>query len=235
MPAAPVEAVPVGLDHQSPIPPQEVDDEAANPRIHLGRGQTVAAAEPKEEMLQLAAGGISRRLARHEPQDLRLAERPPNLFGCGKAAQIGDRASRRGHPDAVATCRNRLSQREGAVEPDPSARSPPARAWNGDVDDPAVGWQEVPELGSAAMAKRCAVAASQHRREPRPLVAQARMAHCVDRTVYPMESSRPDPARDTVLATPALAAGPRSRLRAGEPRSRRSQRPGWRVSRPYHE
>src|SRR5204863_2295521 len=53
---APAMALPaVGLDHQSPIGPQEVDGVRADRDVDLGDGQVVAAADPEHSPLEPAA------------------------------------------------------------------------------------------------------------------------------------------------------------------------------------
>ena len=70
----------------------------------------MAAAEAKEETLQLTACGIGYDLAGGVAQDLGLAERLPNLLGRGNAPEIREGAIGHGHRDAVAAPRGRLSQ-----------------------------------------------------------------------------------------------------------------------------
>ncbi len=48
--------VAVGFDHEPLLPPEEVDEIGTDANVDLGRRQTVAAAEPQEVSLQVAAG-----------------------------------------------------------------------------------------------------------------------------------------------------------------------------------
>jgi hypothetical protein len=66
----------------------------------------------------------------------------------------------------------------------PSARTAPADR------------QHAPELGGAAMAQRGALSASQHRRDPSPVIADVRVADGVDPAMDAVEAAGGDPALD---------------------------------------
>jgi hypothetical protein len=107
--ATAVVAIAVSLDDQAAVPPQKVHEEGTNPDVHCGWRDAVPAAEAQEETLELAAGsiGVATDL---ESQDLRLANRPPDLLGRRDARQVGQGAGGVGDRNAVATARDRGSQ-----------------------------------------------------------------------------------------------------------------------------
>ena len=107
-----MEPVAIGLDNQATVPPQEIDDEGADPYVDLGFRQTVAPAEPQEAVLQLAAGGVPVHvpLANIPPEGLGLAHGSPELHRRSDTAQVRQGPSRIGGRDAVSTSRSRASQ-----------------------------------------------------------------------------------------------------------------------------
>jgi hypothetical protein len=76
---AAVVPVAVRFDDQAAVAPEEVDEVRSDPHVHLRRGKPVSFAQPKEEVLQLAAGSLGYLDPGRQAQDLRLPDRPTDL------------------------------------------------------------------------------------------------------------------------------------------------------------
>jgi len=75
-------AVAIGLDHQTPISPEEVDEVGANANVDLRLGQVMAPAEPQEGTLEVAAGPVAITTGTdRQPEYICLADRSPELPG----------------------------------------------------------------------------------------------------------------------------------------------------------
>src|SRR6478672_7171524 len=103
---AAVVLVAVRFDDQVLGPPEKVDLTAPGPYVDLRLRQSMALAEPQEEVLQLAPGRLARRQPGPQPQHLRLANRPAVLRRRDSPFEIREGLRRRGHGNAT-TARTR--------------------------------------------------------------------------------------------------------------------------------
>jgi hypothetical protein len=114
------------------------------------------------------------------------------------AAQVDDRASRRGHCDAEADGRDRLCQVGGAMKPDARSSLAPTGDRHRHMHGPLLGFEHPPQLGGASMAQRRAHATGQNPRNPSPLIAQPGMPHRVHPSGDPVQSPCGNPSLDGI-------------------------------------
>jgi hypothetical protein len=120
--AAAMGAIAIELDDQSLLRPEEVDDERADPHIHLGLWKAVAATERQEARFELAAGAIRLELRiEGQAQEFGSSQGCREL-GLGKhRAEVPQGSGRCGHRDAQAARDLAGAERSGAVNSDATA------------------------------------------------------------------------------------------------------------------
>ena len=209
--AAAMEAVPIGLDDQRPISPEEVDDERTDPGVHLGRRKAMTAAEPQEAPLELAAGEVGRR-ASCSPIVKSAGPRPGEsplrtLRRHRDAAQVGQRAGGvvTGMPLRSGRRRQESMMGERCTAMPRRLRRPPVPGTVTSIGPPGAG-REPHKLRGAAVAECRALAAGEHSRHPSPLLAQSWVTDRVDAAVNAVQPARPRRAAQTPRrSTPAAA------------------------------
>jgi hypothetical protein len=125
--------VAVGFHDQPPVAPEEVDQERVDSDVDLWDWKSMALAEPKKQMLQLAPGSVGFPLSVDaQTENASLPDRLPQLL-LGNSplppprrcvAHIADRAGWGGNRDAYAFCDVAGHERPGAVQADAAAPIP---------------------------------------------------------------------------------------------------------------
>jgi hypothetical protein len=193
-----VEGIAIGFGDEASVAPEEVDLQAADQDVDLRRGDAVAAAEPQEEVLELAAGEDSLLGGGFVAERLGL---PTCLSVVGRrhtAAKVGEGAGEGGDGDGGAGGAVSRGDRGGAVDSHARAFSAAALGRHGYVDGHGRGTQEAPEAGGAEMAEEGAIAAGEDRCEPARLRCEGAVADGVNAAMEAMETLCGDLARDSL-------------------------------------
>jgi hypothetical protein len=137
--AAAMEAITVGFDDERLPSPEEIHLQTVDLGVHLGRRQSMTAAEPEEEMLELASSAIDISVADRVAEHRGLADRTAQLGGgealsAPRGLKVGDRSEGRSHRNSTMCRGHGRFESLRAMEPYPGTPPPARVAMDGDMD-----------------------------------------------------------------------------------------------------